>query len=360
MSGIEVIGLILGGLPLIISAAENYKRGFEPLSRWRRFRFVFQDFINEVDFQRQMFQLVMVKLLIQVQLEPGEKQLLLTTSDYAGWRQENVIEALKSRLGDSYDAFMAKIKAVNEDMIGLQEMMSLKDGSVDWANPGEKQWKYQAKRIQLSFSGNGERTIQSLGRKIQDLKGFLELLDSTNETLDGMKTVPKDTTWGKFFDSIRRHALGLHSAIKNSWKCDCEGSHLAGLHLQKRQPTDQALRFTLNFPLPQQDLALPNLQRKVVIHVKESKGDPSLMRPQPVPVQESYIKQLRTNFETKSLSDISINTLPIRSSLQSSNSSTSSNFSFTSIFTKSESNMVTSSSVSIPNGNEVLVENEPR
>lgn len=106
MSGVEVIGLVLGGLPLIISAAEHYKKGFEPLARWKRFKFVFREFINSVDIQRQMFQLVMKKLLIRVQLEPEEKQRLLTIPDYEGWHRSDVVEALRLRLGDSYDACM--------------------------------------------------------------------------------------------------------------------------------------------------------------------------------------------------------------------------------------------------------------
>lgn len=106
MSGVEVIGLVLGGLPLVISAAEHYKKGFEPLARWKRFKFVFREFINSVDIQRQMFQLVMKKLLIRVQLEPEEKQRLLTIPDYEGWHRSDVVEALRLRLGDSYDACM--------------------------------------------------------------------------------------------------------------------------------------------------------------------------------------------------------------------------------------------------------------
>ena len=46
------------------------------------------------------------------------------------------------------------------------------------------------------------RTVQSLEKRIQDLKNILDLLDSTNDTLNGMKTLSKDTTWGKIFETI--------------------------------------------------------------------------------------------------------------------------------------------------------------
>jgi len=91
---------------------------------------VFRDFITSVDIQRQMFQLVLKKLLIRVQLEPEEKQLLLTTPNYDGWRRSDIVEALKSRLGESYDACMDILRVMNEDMVDLQDIMSLKDGTV--------------------------------------------------------------------------------------------------------------------------------------------------------------------------------------------------------------------------------------
>lgn len=176
MSGVEVIGLVLGGLPLIISVGEHYKKGFEPLRRWKLFKLVFREFITAVDTQKQMFRLVLINLLAPVQLEPEEKQRLLTIANYEGWHRSDVVEALRSRLGNAHDACMGTsysrtkscslvlgcpgsriqasetaysslslslqldfcctnvaadiLRTMNEDMVDLQAMMSLKDGTV--------------------------------------------------------------------------------------------------------------------------------------------------------------------------------------------------------------------------------------
>jgi hypothetical protein len=140
MSGVEIIGLVLGVLPLVISAAEDYKKCFEPLERWRRFKFVFRDFITSVDIQRQMFQLLLKKLLIRVQLPPEEKQRLLTVPNYEGWSQPETVDAVRSRLGECYDTCMEILKAMEEDMQELQIMMSLKDGSVCHTCPSPPPW----------------------------------------------------------------------------------------------------------------------------------------------------------------------------------------------------------------------------
>ncbi|KAF4631574.1 hypothetical protein G7Y89_g6550 [Cudoniella acicularis] len=359
MSGIEVVGLVLGVLPLVISAAEDYKKGFEPLLRWKRFKFGFRDFITSVDIQRQMFQLVLKKLLIRVQLPAEEKQKLLTVPNYEGWTQPGTIDAIKLRLGDSFEACRDILRAMRDDMEDLQKMMSLKDGSVHWAHPGEKQWKYQAKRIQLSFSENGTRTVQSLEKRIQDLRCLLDLLDSTeDEDSYNTQAISKDTTWAKLFECVRRHATNLHWAIKNGWKCNCEGIHAAGLQLRKRTADDWSSQFTMTFgALPLRKHAETNLytHRKVFIVLKESTDSSALMpsRPKPSPIQGSYLNQLRTDFELRSSSEMTSATI---SGHSSANSSISSRFSsFGSIFSKSDSNLATST-LSTCSGTEILLE----
>lgn len=165
-----------------------------------------------------------------------------------------------------------------------------------------------------------------------------------------MKTFPKDTTCGTLFENIRRHAVTLHSVIKNSWKCNCEVSHLTSLQLQKRQASDCPPRFIINLALPQREPTSANSRRKLLIYAKDSQDTLKLEKPQPVLVQETYITQLRTNLRTKSVPNVNSTTPLVRAGPHSSSSSASSSFSFRSILTKSESNMTTASSISSLDG----------
>jgi hypothetical protein len=168
------------------------------------------------------------------------------------------------------------------------------------------------------------------------LDRLLERLDGTNHPFGGMKTVSKGTSWGELFENIRRHAVTLHSVIKNSWNCNCEVSHLASLQLQKRQASDCPPRFIINLALPQREPTSANSRRKLLIYAKDSQDTPKPERPQPVPFQETYITQLRTHFPTKSPPDVNSTTLLVRPGLHSSSSSASSSFGIRSMFPKSE------------------------
>lgn len=128
MSGIEVAGLVLGGFPLLISAAEHYKEGFEPLRKWKRFRSQFIGFIDAVDIEKGMFDATLEEFLISADVHEDKLQSFMTDPNYDGWHSEELVEVLRSRLGSSYPVFMSTIRTLNETMADLQDILSLKNG----------------------------------------------------------------------------------------------------------------------------------------------------------------------------------------------------------------------------------------
>jgi hypothetical protein len=129
MSGIEVVGLILGGLPLLISAGEHYRDGFEPLKKWKRFRKDFIAFIDSVDIERQLFFQMLQRLLVSAGISNTELNLFMDPN-YEGWRRQEVVDSLERKLGDSLLVYLSTIKTMNGLMLELQSILSLKNGKV--------------------------------------------------------------------------------------------------------------------------------------------------------------------------------------------------------------------------------------
>ncbi|KAG9231768.1 hypothetical protein BJ875DRAFT_468556 [Amylocarpus encephaloides] len=307
MSGFEVVGVMLGGLPLIISTAERYRKGSEPFLKWRRFRTEFRTFINNVDLEKQMFDAIANRLLQQTDLPAERKDALLTGHEPDGWYQTEVQESFKRRLAASYDVFLYLLEAIGEDYIQLEAMMSLKDGSVEWANPDEDQWNYQRKRISHSFNKKGTVTVASLGdknRKLRDLLDALDLGASPRHYNERTTTTSKDTTWARIFDCIRCQAGSLHLALKNGWKCGCEMPHLTALQLQTRASGGWTSQFIMAFSSKSHQQKTLDAEKKLMITVKQSQViDPSMAtRPQPKPLQDANVTKinlLRAKFDTK-------------------------------------------------------------
>jgi hypothetical protein len=106
------------------------KTPFEPFLKWRRYKREFRTFINSVALEKQMFDGLLRRLLEYSDIPLDERQLLLTGADPEAWHSEKTVKALKMRLGDSYVSCMYILKTMEEDLLELQKMMSLKDGSV--------------------------------------------------------------------------------------------------------------------------------------------------------------------------------------------------------------------------------------
>ena len=134
MSGVEIAGFVLGGLPLIISACEHYKEGFEPLVKWKRFRTEFIGFIDAVDIEKQLFDQMLERFLISADVPHEEIQLFMTDREYEGWHREDLVRALQARLGPSYDVYMSTIKTMDSLMHELENMLLLKNGEVGQAS----------------------------------------------------------------------------------------------------------------------------------------------------------------------------------------------------------------------------------
>jgi hypothetical protein len=99
MSGVEIAGLVLGGFPLLISACEHYKQGFEPLVKWKRFRREFIGFIDAIDTERLLFDQMLERFLISTDAVSDEElPCFMNDPNYEGWQREDLF----LRLGPSF------------------------------------------------------------------------------------------------------------------------------------------------------------------------------------------------------------------------------------------------------------------
>lgn len=214
---------------------------------------------------------------------------------------------------------------------------------VEWAKDGASRWDYQLKRIHLSFSKKGTRTVDSLKSHNKALK---ELLDTT-EKLGSMKAKRKDTTWANVFECIRRHASSLHAALRAGWSCQCT-SHIASLRLEPRKIGGWDSNF--NVAISSLAGAQNAVRREVVISVKREVKTvvlSSVTASKSNRLGESELggtlrglPQLRQNFETRSSTQVDVITRPILSTSISNPepSPISSYTSFKSMFKNSSTN----------------------
>ena len=117
----EVVGLALNILPLMVSAAENYKKLFlTPLSRYRDFPNEADRYIVRLENQRVIFQTQCVLLLSTVVDTPAASQIFGALHKQAPAIKAEVEERLKSLLGDSHAALIGTIQAIDSVLLSTQ------------------------------------------------------------------------------------------------------------------------------------------------------------------------------------------------------------------------------------------------
>jgi len=122
MSGIEVVGVILGAVPLVISAMEHYEETKKAIGTFHKIRRAHRKDLGKLKDCQLKFKLNIKELLLPLLADDlvtrVEYEQLLVTPGGSGWREEHVDEALAQRLGECHERYVEILQDM-EDTLGL-------------------------------------------------------------------------------------------------------------------------------------------------------------------------------------------------------------------------------------------------
>ena len=129
MSGIEVAGLVLGAVPLLISALEHYGEGVGTIERWWKYRRELAAIRRLLLAEQSVFQGTIERLLNGIVLDP-ELEDLLENSGRGSWSRQDfgdLDKKLNRRLGRSYASFEECVENINHVVAKLREDLELSE-----------------------------------------------------------------------------------------------------------------------------------------------------------------------------------------------------------------------------------------
>ncbi|KAI8157328.1 hypothetical protein K4K49_004614 [Colletotrichum sp. SAR 10_70] len=137
MSGFEVAGVVLGTIPLVISALEHYKQGISTIRTWRNYNRELRILILSLETERVRFQDVCEKLLVGL-VSPCQIESMVEDPFGPAW-QEDVIQAkIKARLWRSFSIFEDIVKDMEEATKEMMKKLDLQpDGKVSHFSVGD-------------------------------------------------------------------------------------------------------------------------------------------------------------------------------------------------------------------------------
>ncbi|KAJ0416338.1 hypothetical protein BJY00DRAFT_304224 [Aspergillus carlsbadensis] len=284
MSGLEVVGVVLGALPLMIAAVDHYKTTSQRIKLFRYKEPLIADLIQALQEQQFFLETDLAITLKAASLDDDEIADLLTKPDATVFGDPDVAMDVQKYLGAGYGPYTAAaarcqriLSDIAKHIRGLASSTQRQDlaGIVD-ANPA-KDGRYElAKKIKFSLDRD------DLERRIKELEDATERLRRVRDYSTLQADVPLETTsrattrYTSKLRTVRDYAQRLHNAISGGYAAGCHHEHETYLFLESRSESMESKKQkALKEPPIGFSLALPpvapKLQGAVSCYVTEVK-----------------------------------------------------------------------------------------
>lgn len=234
MSGIELVGLVLGAFPIILNGLESYRKGFEPLDEWWQFRTHFIAFTDDIRHQMMKYNENMIRLLDPITTcTDGDNLAALLMIPSQDHPEIDLEEILKGRLASELDRFLRIVQRMHELMLALNKLLQIEDGKISWLGTNQQRpWQWHLKRIQISFSKGKHRKVKKLAEHNKEIEDILGYSERIIPIADKRKTSEPVTR----FERLRQHAYAIHRTLARHWRCqlNCQ-IHAAHLSLRAEE-----------------------------------------------------------------------------------------------------------------------------
>jgi hypothetical protein len=124
MSGLEVAGLVLGALPLVISALEHYANGVQTAKRFFRYKSELEVLSLRIRTERCMFINTLERLLGGIVRIEHMSELLSSPGGDA-WKNAEVDSKLKDRLRNVYKIYLDNVQGMDRSLRSIMGKLAL-------------------------------------------------------------------------------------------------------------------------------------------------------------------------------------------------------------------------------------------
>jgi hypothetical protein len=126
MSGLEVVGVVLGAIPLVISALEHYAKVLATVKVVWRAAQEFRTMARKLEAEYLIFRNALKNLLNDCTgIAPGTSESLLAAVGGSEWNHPNVEAALAKRLGDSMKSYREHVLSISAALKAFKERLHL-------------------------------------------------------------------------------------------------------------------------------------------------------------------------------------------------------------------------------------------
>ncbi|KAF4494553.1 hypothetical protein FAGAP_9314 [Fusarium agapanthi] len=244
--GFEIAGIVLGSIPLLISAIEHYSDSLDRATGFFKWKDGLNSALREFWYQHSSFELTLRKILKDV-ASPPEIEEMISDPHHELWKSRDLSQALQQMLKFAYRPYISTIKDMHECMKRLAGHLDI-DRDTGTADDLEAIIKANKR---LSSAGGlirfEFRRAVKLTMKRKEVRILLEDMKACNNRLDEFinKSEPptNNSTAGTTVEKlglssslqqIQSYASMLHQTLGKAWSCSAHASHEIRLLLEDR------------------------------------------------------------------------------------------------------------------------------
>lgn len=127
MSGIEVVGLVLGVIPLVISAMEHYHDGLDPIKAFLDWKGRLSTALRDLWYQHTLYQMSVHLLLKDLTSQTEFKEMMVNPRSGL-WKDENIGRNIRGRLGLAYLAYLETVVEIGSIVKALSTSLGIEKG----------------------------------------------------------------------------------------------------------------------------------------------------------------------------------------------------------------------------------------
>lgn len=236
MSGFEVAGVVLGSLPLIVSAIEHYADLVQTVKRARKYLTELKNLKHDLDAESTIF-LDTLERVLDGLIPAKQLEELLKDPTSTLWKDDTLNKRLQDRLGRSYSVFTHTVNDMNATVLGFIKRLDLDDqGKVRWTE--STGFKLALKRASFSLQ---KRDFDDLIERLQKHNRYLEKFTNRSIEFEPSRRKRKQSSR---LQKLGEYAKSVFHALEASFVCDCRDSNshtaLFGLAPRSSQLTSRS------------------------------------------------------------------------------------------------------------------------
>ncbi|KAF2468960.1 uncharacterized protein BDR25DRAFT_344152 [Lindgomyces ingoldianus] len=255
MSGFEIAGVVLGSIPLVISALEHYAEGVSTMKSMQKYGEVFEylhaSFVTSLAIYRNTCE----ELLSPLALPDSQLYDLLEKIEEHSWEDATLDASLRGRLGPNYLPFKSSLRQIHKKIKLFGHKLRLdsdlrpswvsQEGVVD-TRARDQFFKNPLNRIKGGL--NSEKYKELLSSIHEDISR-IEALASGAIALEPLRLERKRKANAAYWKRFHRHAQRLYDTFSAKWstQCVCHCRHQANLRLEMRKEADMNQPSTFKF-----------------------------------------------------------------------------------------------------------------